>query len=145
MAACKMLNETVPVYYLGYFGIFIDVGLETGNMLCFGFGQWLPQGDYSPSLHDDANMRAKQENIADTFWHFIYIFPLLLNCIILFNFCFFIKADSIMFNLSNDNEEEAMVMIERIYHASEDREDILAKLKKQCKKKESKSNAGFWD
>lgn len=42
MAACKMLNETVPVYYLGYFGIFIQAGLSGGYALCFGLGNWLP-------------------------------------------------------------------------------------------------------
>jgi len=59
MAACKMLNETVPVYYLGYFGIFIQAGMSGGYALCFGLGNFLPQGDYNPSLHDAANMRAK--------------------------------------------------------------------------------------
>jgi hypothetical protein len=47
----------------------------------------------------------------------------------LFNFLIFIKEDSIMFNLSEDNESGALILIDKIYHADEDRQEILAALK----------------
>lgn len=47
----------------------------------------------------------------------------------LVNFVLFIKEDSIMFNLSAENEEEALILIDKVYHAEEDRQEILAALK----------------
>jgi len=59
IAATKMLHETVPVYLLGNFGPMVQGLAAIGYALTFGFGYWLPQGDYNPSLHDEQNMRAK--------------------------------------------------------------------------------------
>ena len=39
----------------------------------------------------------------------------------LFGFLCFIKEDSIMFNLSEGKEVEALVLIDKVYNASEDR------------------------
>ena len=39
-----------------------------------------------------------------------------------------------MYNLSTDNDEEALLLIEKIYHHTEDKNEILAFLKKQVKK-----------
>jgi len=72
-------------------------------------------------LQDEKNMKAKQENIDDSFWRLIYIFPVFINCLMLFCFLCFIKEDSIMFNLSEGKEVEALVLIDKVYNASEDR------------------------
>jgi len=53
----------------------------------------------------------------------------------LFNFTLFIKEDSIMFNLSQDKDQEALVLIDKIYHKDEDRQWILAALKNQVQVK----------
>ena len=42
MAAVKMLNETVPVYYLGSFGPLVQGLMATGYGLTFGLGIFLP-------------------------------------------------------------------------------------------------------
>jgi predicted transcriptional regulator with HTH domain len=49
-----------------------------------------------------------------------------------------------MFNLSCDKEEEALVLIKKIYHPSEDYKAILADLKLQVQKKPSQK-LGFID
>lgn len=46
-----------------------------------------------------------------------------------------VPSDSIMYNLRNAKENEAKVLIDRIYHESEDRQAILHNLKMQCHKK----------
>ena len=52
----------------------------------------------------------------------------------LMNMTCFIKEDSIMFNLSQNKEAEAMRLIDKLYDKSEDRQEILYTLKKQVKK-----------
>lgn len=49
----------------------------------------------------------------------------------LFSMFVFIKEDSIMFNLSKEDDEGALRLIDKVYHPSEDRNEILATLKKQ--------------
>ncbi len=101
-----------------------------------GFGLRLPGGDYNPGIVDSPeNEQAKQADIADNFWRFIYLCPLLVNLFMLGSFFAFIKTDSIMFNLSHDRDEEAFELIEKVYHESEDRRAILQALKDQCHKK----------
>ena len=46
--------------------------------------------------------------------------PLIINLIMLFNFNFFIKEDSIMFNLSEGNDESALNLIKKVYSPDED-------------------------
>jgi|TARA_B110001450_G_C17178487_1_gene302381 hypothetical protein len=41
----------------------------------------------------------------------------------------FINQDPIMFSLSQDNDKEALEIIDKVYHHSENRQDILEKLK----------------
>lgn len=42
-------------------------------------------------------------------------FPVLVNGLILLNYSFYIKEDSIMFNLSNGDEESSLRLIEKVY------------------------------
>lgn len=109
------------------------------------WGAFLPAGDYDPELIDDAeNEKAKQADIEDQFWRLLYLIPVIINVIMLLNFVLFINEDSIMFNLSEENEEQALILIDKVYHAQEDRQEILAALKNQVKKK-SKSELSYWE
>lgn len=56
----------------------------------------------------------------DSFWRVLYLIPVVMNISMLITFTLFIKQDSIMFNLSNGNDEEARTMIKKIYAKSED-------------------------
>lgn len=47
----------------------------------------------------------------------------------LLSFQIFIKSEPIMFSLRSNNEEEALVLIDKVYDQSEDRQVILEKLK----------------
>lgn len=96
-----------------------------------GMGMGLPVDDYDPALSNAKNDAAKLVDQEDTFWRFLYIFPCFLNIWMLFNFSIFIKEDSIMFNLSKDDEESALRLIDKLYHKDEDRNEILEALKAQ--------------
>jgi len=41
----------------------------------------------------------------------------------------FIREDSIMFNLSKEDDEAALRLIDKVYHKDEDRQEILQTLK----------------
>ena len=84
-----------------------------GYFIVFFSGKGLPQRDYNPKLKDDAeNLIAYNENKSDEFWRVIYIIPVVINSIMLLGFIFGIKYDSIMFNVSKNNDEGALNMIE---------------------------------
>jgi MFS family permease len=130
IANIKMINETVPVQLLGACGTVVNFMMSVGYYLVLGLGYFLPAGDYDPELiNDEQNEKAKQADVDDQFWRLLYLIPVVINVIMLLNFVIFIKEDSIMFNLSEDNEAEALILIDKVYHAQEDRQEILAALK----------------
>ena len=103
MAAVKMINETIPNQLLGSAGTIIQASFSFGLMICFGLGLNLPQADFQPGLTEDPEILSLYQN--DNWWRFMYIFPCFLNLIMVFSFLIFIKEDSIMFNLSHDNDD----------------------------------------
>jgi hypothetical protein len=110
--------------------------------LSLGLGYGLPSGDYNPILADDPeNLKAKEADVADSFWRFIYVFPVFLNCIMLFNFLLFIKEEPIMYNLSKEEDAKALILIKKVYHADEDHGAVLRLLKKQVQKKQTNGNS----
>ena len=116
IAANKMISETVPVDQLGTFGSAIQIATNCGYTFVLGFGLLLPSGDYNPALvNDSSNLLAKQADIDDQWWRFVLFFPIIINSMILTNYCLYIKEDSIMFNLSNGDEDSSLRLIEKIY------------------------------
>jgi predicted nucleic acid-binding protein len=75
--------------------------------MVLALGYFMPSGDYDPELNTPENERAKQADIDDQFWRFLYLIPVFVN--------------AIMFNLSQDKENEALLLIDKIYHKDEDR------------------------
>lgn len=102
-----------------------------GYFIVIGMGVGLPSADYDPAARSIANDIAKVEDMHDNFWRILYIVPCFLNIWMLFSMIFFIQDDSIMFNLSKDDDESAMRLIEKVYHHSENRKEILKTLKGQ--------------
>lgn len=148
IAANKMINETVPVYKLGVFGSAIQIATNIGYCFVLGSGLILPTDDYNPALGTagkefEKNRFAKEADIADQNWRIVLAFPALINALILTFYCLCIKEDSIMFNLSQGNEEGSLILINKIYDISEgsgqDSQVILSHLKKQVKKKDIKN------
>ena len=131
MAATKMINETVPVYMLGKVGVVVQTSMAFGYFVVIGMGIGLPSADYDPSINTPENTLAKQIDIDDTFWRILYIVPCFLNIWMLFSMFAFIKDDSIMFNLSQDDEQGALRLIDKVYDKSENRDEILKTLKRQ--------------
>ena len=126
IAQIKMINETVPVYLIGAFAPIVDAMISFGYTLVFGFGKGLPQEDYNPELtNDKENLDALEANKNDNFWRVIYLFPMLINCFMLASFMLFIRNESIMFCLSEDRDEDAKALIDKVYHKNEDKIAIL--------------------
>ena len=110
-------------------------------MLCFGLGLGLPKSDYSPELpHEGKNKEAFQAHANDKFWRVLLVFPVVINVLMLLMFLIFIRKDSIMHNLSitNINQADAMILIDKIYNTCEDRDEILYAIKTQCGKEPKK-------
>ena len=51
----------------------------------------------------------------------MYLFPVLINLLMLTSFMINIKTDSIMFLLSKGKDEEAKILIDKVYHPDENR------------------------
>jgi hypothetical protein len=93
-------------------------------------GEFLPSEDFDPELINNLeNEAAKQANIDDQFWRVLYAIPILVNTWMLLGFLLFVKEDSIMFNLSEGKEAEALVLIKKVYSSEEDPHEILETLK----------------
>jgi hypothetical protein len=103
MAAVKMINETVPNHLLASAGATIMAFFAFGLMLCFGLGLNLPQADFQPGVTEDPEIISQYLN--DTWWRFMYILPCFLNLFMVLSFQTLIKEDSIMFNLSHENDD----------------------------------------
>ena len=95
-----MLNETIPVNQLGFYGNLTQVFACVGYMVVMGLGLILPQEDYVPGDTSPENLKALKANQDDFGWRILYLVPVLINSIMLFNFFVFIKEDSIMYNIS---------------------------------------------
>lgn len=82
------------------------------------------------------NLAAFNADKQDNFWRFILFVPALINVIMLAVFFSSIKTDSIMFNVGNQNDEQALQLIDRVYDTkNEDRDEVLTSLKSQVKPK----------
>ena len=55
----------------------------------------------------------------------MYIFPVFINIFMLASFWNFIGEDSVMYYLSQNAEENALKLIEKVYHKSENKIEIL--------------------
>lgn len=137
MSNVKMINETVPTHLKSQYGTYIAVVMTSGYTLTMIVGLGLPEGDYNPALAKSGeNLKAYNADKDDHFWRFILFVPIILNLIMLLVFFCAIKTDSIMFNLSHHNDEQALQLIDRVYDTkTQNRDDILASLKSQVKVK----------
>ena len=76
-------------------------------------------------MNDAENLKALEANKKDEFWRVIYIFPMIINFIMLVSFTIFIRGDPIMFSISENRDEEALELIEKVYDSSENSYEIL--------------------
>ena len=132
VAVVKMINETVPNHKLSSYSAMVFISVGAGLMLCFGLGLGLPQVDYNPELPKTGkNLEAFNAYTNDKFWRYLLAFPVLINVLALIMFTIFIRKDSIMHNLNkaNMNQADAMILINKVYHSCEDRDELLYALK----------------
>ena len=77
----------------------------------------MPAADYDPSiLNDQKNIEAYEADKHDIYWRLVNFVSVIASVIMLFNYRFFIKGESIMFSIRNNNIEDALAMIDKIYH-----------------------------
>ena len=103
VAGPKMLDETVPIHLNSSFGTATNTFLSGGIMLAIVLGSLLPEGDDVQGQLDDGN------------WRVLYGFSYLCNFITIFFFTFFFKEESISFNISRGNDEQALSLIKKVY------------------------------
>jgi len=104
----------------------MQLWIASGYMLVLGFGIGLPAGDYDPSLPKTGeNLKAMNDDKADMFWRFIYVFPVIINIFMLTSFNFCIGEESIMFSLTKGDDEAALRLIQKIYSDDENELEIL--------------------
>ena len=137
IAQIKMINEMVPVYHLGKYGPAVQIMSSSGYLILFSIGtSGLPKSEYDPDLDHSvagaANTLAYIDAKNDNFWRVIFIVPLFINILMIISFLIFIREDSLMFNVVNHKDDEALKLIKKVYAKSEDPDLILSALKLQC-------------
>ena len=103
--------------------------MSVGYVVVLGLGLFLPVEDYDPSLKTKENNLAEQANKQDIFWRWIYLVPCMINIYMLIVFCVFIREDSVIFNLSQGNDDNAFRLIRKIYGRRENHKYILKQIK----------------
>jgi MFS family permease len=98
----KMINESIPVYKLGSVGVITPIGISFGYVIFLAMSTFLP---------DKATDKQNEIYKNDTFWRWLYLFPSLLNLVMVIVFILFIKEDSIIYNLSKGQDKQALNLI----------------------------------
>ena len=123
IAVQKMTVETVPKDVAGVFVPVTNIFMATGYTLILGSGLILPKGDYSPGLElSGDNLDAYNSNREDQAWRFVYIFPVILNVLMLLGYFIFIRAEPILHALKIGDDEQALSLIDKVYDSAEDRQ-----------------------
>ena len=69
-----------------------------------------------------------EQNQNDQFWRFLYLIPVAINVFMITVFLIFIQEDSIMFNISNNDDLSALNLIKKVYKP-ECAQEVLTSLK----------------
>jgi MFS family permease len=112
VAGPKMIEETVPAHLLAIFGPVTNMAINLGSMIAILLAVGLPDAGSS-------------EEYGDNFWRFIFGFPILFQIGSICAFLFIFKEDSIKFLVQQGNHEDALVMIKKVYHPTENHTAIL--------------------
>ena len=122
VAGPKMLDETVPIQLSSSFGTATNTFLSGGIMVALLLGAGLPDQDDIPAQIDDG------------FWRVIYGFPFACQVITILMFMTCFREDSITYNISTNNDADALALIKKVYASHEDPEEILTSLKGKSEK-----------
>lgn len=107
-AAAIMIPETVPLKLGGHFGSLINLGIVLGTSLYMFLNLLVPP------LDDPAALSTTQ------IWRYLFFLPSITACVIIFMFVAVLRQDTIVFDLANENEEDARTLIKRIYQPTTD-------------------------
>lgn len=126
-----MLDETVPAYLSSSFGT------ATNTLLAGGIAIAIVLAIILPEATDVEGMKADEVG-----WRVIYGFPYI--CQVLTNLLFLtmFREDSIVFNIANGNDEDALKLIRKVYDKNEDPHAVLATLKSTSQKGSSNVTIG---
>lgn len=116
IAVQKMIVETLPRNVAGQFVPIGQFFKALGYMLVLGSGLGLPSVDYHPDLPlEGENLTAYKLDRRELFWHFIYLFPVFVNCLMLIGYFCLIKADPIMYSIRIGDNDSALLLIDKVY------------------------------
>ena len=108
VAGPKMLDETIPVNLISSFGTATNSMMAAGIMIAIVLGLFLPEGDDLQGQLDDGN------------WRVLYGFPYICQVITILIFTFVFKQESITYSIANNDDEQALALIKRVYSSKED-------------------------
>lgn len=117
MTLPRLIDETVPAHLLGTFGIVSNLILNGGQMTAILMGAGLPDAD---DLEATKNTQ---------FWRVIFGLPWVMQFISLTSYFFFIKQDTIKYLIDNHKDDQALLLIKKVYHSSEDPHQVLNYIK----------------
>lgn len=125
-----MLDETVPAYLSSSFGTATNTLLAGGIAIAIVLALVLPESNDYEAMKVDGN------------WRIIYGFPYICQVLtnLMFLTCF--REDSIVFNIANGNDEDAIKLIKKVYAKDEDPHAVLATLKSTSQKGSSNVTIG---
>ena len=66
------------------------------------------------------NVNVNMSDVNGSFWRVTYMTPIIINFIMIINFNVFIQEDSIMYNLSENKDDNALKLIKKVYSSEED-------------------------
>ncbi|CDW82078.1 sugar transporter family protein [Stylonychia lemnae] len=113
----KQIEETVPNHLYGSFGVVSALTINGGEMLGIVMGLGLPD-----SQDEEAMSKT-------TFWRYIFGSPWVFQVITLVSYFFILKHDTIKYLIDNNKDAEALQMVKKVYHKSEDHQYILDYIK----------------
>jgi hypothetical protein len=85
-----MIEETVPCYILGSFGIATNLAFNGGKMLALLIGAGVPDA-----------LLEYDEALGTHYWRFVFALPLLFIAIQLIIFLFFIREETIKYSINH--------------------------------------------
>lgn len=119
-----MIDEIVPVRLIGIYGPATSIFMTFGMFNSMILGLMLPDSE------------DKQGQIENENWRVLLGFPIIYQIISLVVFGLFIKEDTIIYNVNQGNDKDALIMLKKVYKKC-DYNEVLSVFKANVQKASS--------